>query len=321
VAFKSLFFIMSKIIDGTPQLPKMVASGHLSQFNSIPVYNLDNGQRVFRFTDMTFTLRGKPHGKFANYLATENIKQHLPERLRPEEGAERRPRGVTEAIIDNQIVNTYDAEDFIDVCIAFIEASEGDSVLSEPQREIVERARKFIIATAKIGITGLIDEATGYQYTRPSDELALKLEYFLSEEMRDWEKTFPDELWRQFGRLTNWTNLKKRPKYWGLLVNELIYKLLDKDVASYLQVNHPPKLTGKRYHQWLDENRGVKALTEHIWQVIGIARTVDSIEDLRYQLRKQFSGDYFQPKLFDKQVIIPKDGKENFDRMLKGAAE
>ena len=51
--------------------------------------------------------------------------------------------------------------------------------------------------------------------------------------MRKWEKTFPDELWQEFGRLTGWKGaLTKRPKYWGKLVIELVYGYMDADVAE-----------------------------------------------------------------------------------------
>lgn len=71
-------------------------------------------------------------------------------------------------------------------------------------------------AFAKTGIEAAIDEATGYQYDRASDALQTKLKMFLEEEMRPWEKTFPDELWVQFGRLTRWRGvLHQRPKYWA----------------------------------------------------------------------------------------------------------
>jgi len=50
----------------------------------------------------------------------------------------------------------------------------------------------------------LVDEVTGYQYERAAEALQLKLNLFLSDEMRKWEKTFPDQLWIEFGRLTNW---------------------------------------------------------------------------------------------------------------------
>ncbi len=302
--------------------PTVIASGYLEQFNNIPVYNLDTGQRVFRFSDMTLALRGKKHGKFGNYLAAENMKTFIPKRLLPEEGRARRPRGVTMAQIGGQIIPTYDAESFIDICIAFIDASEKlKDKLSGPQQGIVYRARLFIRATAKIGITGLIDEATGYQYIRPKNELALKMKYFLADDSRAWEKTFPDELWKQLGRLTNWTDLKKRPKYWGLLVNELIYGLMDKDVAKYLKENKPPKITGKRYHQWLKENTGVRALIEHIWQVIGIAKTVTNLEDFRYQLNKQFSGDFFQPMLLENPIRPIEANKKTFDKLIDVASK
>ena len=307
--------------------PKVIASGYLTSLGNIPCYNLDNGQRVFRFRDMTMALRGVAHGKFGNYLATENVRKYIPERLRPEETRERTPRGVTEADINGQIVPTYDATDFIDVCVAFIEASEKGEKLSVAQQEIVEQAQKFIIASAKTGITGLIDEATGYQNVRPANELEMKMAFFLADELRPWEKTFPDQFWVELGRLTGWTDIKRRPKYWGKLVNEFIYEALDKDVAKYLQENKPPKYTGQRYHQWLHENRGVKTLTEHIWTVIGLAKTCDTIDDLRYEVNKQFSKDYFQPKLFGKNVgrlpekTIEEPEKADFDNLLDKAAK
>ena len=66
----------------------------------------------------------------------------------------------------------------------------------------------------------------------------MKLRAFISEELRAWEKTFPDELWEEFGRLTGWkTPLQTRPKWWGKLVTELIYDTLDDEVATYLMVN------------------------------------------------------------------------------------
>ena len=284
-------------------IPKVIASGYLTIFNNLPCYNLDNGQRVFRFTDMTLALTGKSHGKFGNYIATENIRPYVPMRLQPTPDRARTPQGVTQADFNGQIIPTYDATDFIDVCLAFTQADDKNEKLSIVQQEIVERARKFIIASAKTGITGLIDEATGYQYLRPSNELELKMAFFLVDEYRAWEKTFPDQFWKELGRLTNWTDLKKRPKYWGKLVNEFIYEALDQDIAKYLQTHKPPKYTGQRYHQWLNEDRGVKALTEHIWTVIGLAKTCSDIDNLRYEIGMHFSRNLFQPMIFSRKEL------------------
>lgn len=70
----------------------------------------------------------------------------------------------------------------------------------------------------------LIDEATGYQAHRENDALQVKIKAFVADELREWEKTFPDALWEEFGRLTRWRGaLHSRPKYWGKIVMETIY--------------------------------------------------------------------------------------------------
>jgi hypothetical protein len=142
----------------------------------------------------------------------------------------------------------------------------------------------------------LIDEATGYQYVRAPDELGLKLQFFLADTMQKWEKTFPDSFWYQLGRLTNWKgSLHNRPKYWGKLVNEFVYYYLDKDLAQWLKDEVPPKITGKKYHQWLNEQARVRTLIGHINQVTGLAMTCNTISELRVKMRENFSADLFNP--------------------------
>jgi len=282
----------------TQNKPKVIASWYLTLFDQISCYNLDNWKRVFRLSDLTLALRGKKHGKFANYLSPQNIRKHLKESLWPNLQNDRQAMGITIAELDWKEIKTYDSEDFMEICWAFIDAS-YDSELSDAQIEIVNRARAFVKATSKIGITWLIDEATGFQYIRWDSELQIKFSYMLSEELRPWEKLFPDEFWQELWRLTNWTNLKKRPKYWWKLVNEFVYEALDKDIAEYLQENKPPKITWQKYHQWLNENQWIKKLSEHLWQLIWLAKTCENIDDLRYEVNKHYSWDIFQPKLFE----------------------
>lgn len=270
---------------------KVINSGVLSAFNDLPCYVLEDGQRIFRLSNLTKALRGKEHGKFGNYLAASNIQKYLPERLWPlnDNEHDRVPQGIIEFELNGKIEKGYNSEDFIDVCSAFVQANINDESLSEAQREIVKNANKFLMATSKIGIIALIDEATGFQYQRESYELQMKLSYFLADDAREWEKTYPDELWKEFGRLTNWKgSLKKRPKYWGKLVNALIYDCLDKGVAEYLRKNKPAKYTGQKYFQWLNEEYGVKELTQHIWQIIGMAKTCENMNELKELASKKF---------------------------------
>jgi hypothetical protein len=105
------------------------------------------------------------------------------------------------------------ADFFLDICRAFVKARDAGALISERQQEIAIRASAFLSACANIGLIALIDEATGYQYMRAEDALRVKLRAYREEQMRPWEKTFPDELWVEFGRLTNWKGgVQQRPK-------------------------------------------------------------------------------------------------------------
>jgi hypothetical protein len=133
----------------------------------------------------------------------------------------------------------------------------------------------------------------------------VKLRAYLEEEMRAWERTFPDELWEQFGRLTNWKgSVSQRPKYWGKLVMELIYDYLDKDVADWLRQNAPAPRKGQNYHQWLSAQFGLQKLIEHIWKVIGVASTCENMSELRRKMAELYGKQPIQLMLF-----LPSDGK------------
>ena len=104
------------------------------------------------------------------------------------------------------------------------------------------------------------------------------------------EKTFPDQLWAEFGRLTNWkgsTN-SQRPRYWGKLVMELVYDYLDKDVADWLRENTPTPQRGQNYHQWLSSQYGLRKLMEHIWMLIGMASSCQTMNQLRQMMADRY---------------------------------
>lgn len=200
----------------------------------------------------------------------------VPFRLPEVEGLEKAVKGLP-------------ADLFIDICQGFVTALEYHFRADSPypkmtprQQQMAVKASLFLSACAKLGLEALIDEATGYQYERQDNALQIKLAAFLEGEIRKWEKTFPDELWAEFGRLTGWAGqTSKRPKYWGKLVMELIYENLDPDVAKWLKEHAPTPRHGQNYHQWLSSQYGLKKLIEHIWMVIGMARTCETMNELR----------------------------------------
>jgi hypothetical protein len=139
----------------------------------------------------------------------------------------------------------------------------------------------------RTGLDALIDEATGYQYERAEDALQVKLRAFIAEELRAWEKTFPDELWEEFGRLTNWQgSLTSRPKYWGKLVIELIYDTLDPDVARYLRENRPP--VGVHWHRQLTEDTGIRSLVSRCYEIVGLSKSCKTMTELRKKVAHHY---------------------------------
>jgi hypothetical protein len=254
--------------------------------SDIPCYVLEDKRRVITRTAATKVLTdNKGGGNLESYLVVENLRGFVPPGFK-DQMIEFFIPGTSSA---NNSTRGISAETFVEICQAYVSAFESNALTTDRQKEIAIKAAMFLAACAKVGLIAMIDEATGYQYERASDALQIKLRLFLAEEMRKWEKTFPDDLWVQFGRLTNWKGaLHSRPKYWGNLVMELIYEYLDPDVAQWLRENAPSPRHGQNYFQWLNEQYGLKKLVEHIWKVVGIASTCDDIRELKRKMEELY---------------------------------
>lgn len=261
--------------------------------NELPVYVLDDGRRLLSRTGATTSLTGTRGGDLLSYIRVTALQDYMPPDIE-DHMVEFLLRGVT-----HKTVRGITADIFLDICRAYVNALNANALQTDRQRVIAAQAAVFLAACADVGLTALIDEVTGYQMVRPSDELQIKLGLFIEEEMRPWEKTFPDELWTEFGRLTNWRGpLHQRPKYWGKLVNELIYDYLDPDVAEWLRRNAPKPRHGQNYHQWLSGQYGLRKLVEHIWMVIGMARACQTMWELRRRMAEQFGRQAVQLTMF-----------------------
>ena len=249
----------------------------------VPVYVLEDGRRVISRTGaLNFLTGGKGGGNLESYLEIEVLIPFLPRDLADQWVEFDIPQVV------NKSVKGMTASAFIDICRAYSRARDTGALKTESQTAIAIRASILLAAFAKTGIEAAIDEVTGYQYERPLDALQTKLKLFLADEMRPWEKTFPDELWVQFGRLTNWRGpIHSRPKYWGKLVLELVYGYLDRDVLEWLKKNAPAPRGNQNYHRWLSAQFGLKKLVEHIWMLIGMASVCRDMAELRQRMAEK----------------------------------
>lgn len=262
----------------SPPSPFAKYTGFLQLGNKeIECYVLDTDDRVISMRATVRAISNADTGNLTNLVSVKSIQPYFTN------------SDLSEKVIDFSIPGIpgkgkgLSAETFLDICSAYVAAAADPQIkLTAKQTEIATNCAVIISACAKTGLIALIDEATGYQYERAEDALRVKVQAFISEELRAWEKTFPDELWEQFGRLTHWKgSLHQRPKYWGKLVMELVYDALDPDVAKYLRENKPKPKTGISYHQWLTEDYGVRTLTTHINEIIGIAKTCDTLQELK----------------------------------------
>lgn len=267
----------------------------------VSCYVLGDGRRVISRTSATNVLTGKKGGgNLEQYINVEALTEYVPPNL-PSRMINFEIPGVV-----NKSVRGFTAETFLDICTAYVRARDEDALKTARQMEIADKAALFLAACAKVGLIALIDEATGYQYERVQDALQLKLKLYLEDEMRQWEKTFPDDLWKEFGRLTHWNGaIQKRPKYWGKLVMELVYEYLDKDVAHWLRNNAPKPRGGQNYHQWLSSQYGLKKLIEHLWLLIGMASACHSMYELRMKMAEKFGRHPVQLMLFVEPLALP----------------
>jgi hypothetical protein len=278
-----------------PTLPVAQWPGYLEVLeDDLPCYVLSDGRSVITRTGaLNILTGGKGGGNLESYLRVQALEPFLPDDLAEQFFEISIPQVV------NKSVQAMSASAFIDICRAYSRARDTGALSSESQVAMAIRASMLLAAFAKNGIEAAIHEATGYQYEREPDALRTKLKLFLEEEMRPWEKTFPDELWIQFGRLTHWKGpIHSRPKYWGKLVNELVYGYLDGDVLAWLKENAPSPRSGQNYHQWLSSQFGLKKLVEHIWLLIGMASACRDMPDLRQKMAEKFGREKVQFVLY-----------------------
>jgi hypothetical protein len=249
--------------------------------DELDVYVLDTGERVISTRAAIKAFSGVDSGNLGNYLGVAALKSFLNSELILGEllefsipGTQFLGRGMT-------------TEHFELICRGYVQALYEKAPLTDRQREIAIKCAVLTAGLTRTGLDALIDEATGYQHERAEDALQVKLRLFIAEELRAWEKTFPDELWEEFGRLTNWKGpLSSRPKYWGHLVIELIYDTLDPDVAKYLRENRPPP--GIHWHRNLTENHGIKRLVSRCYEVVGLSKSCETIGELRKKVAHHY---------------------------------
>lgn len=218
------------------------------------------------------------------FLSASNLSPFITEELAASTTPIRfqRPRG--------GIAYGYPAKILPAVCSVFLKAKTAGK-LRKGQDHIAARCAILMEGLATVGITALVDEATGYQYDRATDALQKILEDYIAKELARWVKVFPDEYYRLLFQLKGLDYdyfSTKRPPYIGKLTNDIVYERLAPGVREELQRKNPKAGAGSRrrarHHQWLTRDVGHPRLQEHLYSVCSLMRSSYDWDDFKRRL-------------------------------------
>lgn len=190
----------------------------------------------------------------------------------------------------------FDVTLLIDICKAIV-AAEAAGKLLKSQEGISKQAHVILSASAKAGIKGLVYALSGYDATREEVITAFKL--YVREEAREYEKEFPDQLYEQWYRLYKLPKPERNKpwKFMHLTINQ-VYTPLARSNGKIHQLAVAQKAASgerwKKLHQFLADV-GVKALRQHLGQLLGIAQISKDQEEYERHVETVFG----QQKLLD----------------------
>ncbi len=266
---------------------KILAATHAGDLEfgdiSIPCSVLENGTRVLSTRGVNEALGGSIGGhrdRKARIIGVRNIPRILA-------------ASATKPFISNELTAClsspiefkplhggrsafgYEAALLPQICEVILDAAKAGALKT---KKVIDTAEILLRGFARVGIIGLIDEATGYQEIR--DRLALQkiLDKYLLEEHAKWAKRFPNEFYERMFELKGWQwrGMKvNRPSIVGRYTNNLVYERLAPGVLEELTKRNPADKRGVRktkHHQWLTEDIGHPTLQKHLAMVVALMR-------------------------------------------------
>jgi len=182
----------------------------------------------------------------------------------------------------------YEAEIIPEICKIFLDARKYN-ILTPSQLPTAEQAEIILHSLAKVGITALIDEATGFQLQRDHNELKKLFEKFISKELHPWTRKFPSLFFENIKRMYGLEHLKGNPKFAGHLINRYIYNEISPEVLEELKARNPITENGYRkhcHHQLLTHDVGHPALDKQILMINTLMSISDSKEEFETLFKK-----------------------------------
>lgn len=177
----------------------------------------------------------------------------------------------------------YSADLLPAICEAYIFAFQAGT-LHPHQDPIFRRCLAIQSAFARLGITALVDEVTGYQADRERDALRQLIQLYLADTPLPWVRTFPREFYAEAYRLhqLRYTpGQTTHPAIIGAFTKQTIYDWLPPDVYAELCARNPrvhgPNTSWRmhKHHQHLTEDVGRQHVVNRLQLVLHLMRSAN----------------------------------------------
>lgn len=186
------------------------------------------------------------------------------------------------------------------ICNVFLSMRDTSPSSFHPsQIPFIAAADILMRGLGEIGIIALVDEATGHIEEKRKDEYRQLFKDFIREQVRNWEKEFPDQFFDALYRLYNVPNRKdgRHPQFFGHFIRKYIYHPVADSKGAVLELldeKNPVVYAngGRRYkmHQFLTDLVGVPAFRAHLWQTTGIANSCVNKAQFERAFARAFPG-------------------------------
>jgi hypothetical protein len=264
----------------------------------LPCYVLDDGRRVLSTRGVQRAMGSKKTGinrpsheepgapQLPAFIAAQNVLPFVSEDLMA-----RLKSPIVFRMKRSGIAFGYDAKLLPDICDVVLDARD---TLKSTQHYLVTAAEIIIRGLARVGITALVDEATGYEADKARDELQKLLAQYIAAELVEWTRRFPNDFFKQVYRIYGWKyqpGITKGPRYVGKFIKKYIYGKLPPGVLEELEAKNPADDKGRRkfkHFQWLTEHTGHPHLDAQIVKVTTILQLSDSKGEFNRNFAKAF---------------------------------
>jgi hypothetical protein len=286
-------------LEAAGALPKATHQGKMLVGDLVlDCYVLEDGRRVFHKRGMAKALGMKSGGGNVFLRAVQRkglgseIKRNLLKKIE---------NPIIFRALTQDLAHGYDAEVLVEICRAIIRAQETGA-LHSMQLDLAAQAKILLTAFAKVGVTALIDEATGFQQVRSPDALRILVQQYITEERRQWEKQFPDEYYDELNRLYgskfltttgSGAVIQNRPQHFAKFTRSYVYEPLANGVVLEELDRLNPKI-GKngtrkdRFHQHLNEEYGIEKLKRQVGEILTLMKVSDSVSQFKKFFSRRF---------------------------------